>query len=128
MLGTETIAAIIGGVAVAAFAGGFFIADWKADGEIERLKGSSALLTSANGKCSADLASVNTAVKNIMAEAIARERQAQEAMTQVQPEIERRTAKIIKIRSLPAVKLDMQCEAIEHEQIAYVASRQDEAQ
>jgi hypothetical protein len=128
MLSTEVLAAIISGVAVVAFGGGFMISDWRSDGEIEKLRADSQLLQSANRHCLADLKTVNTAVNNMIDAAAQRERNAQEAMREVQPQLERRKATITRIRSLPPVPVDRQCEAIQTEQIAYVQERREEAQ
>jgi hypothetical protein len=55
-----------------------------------------------------------------------RERQAQESMKEAQPQVEKRTAIITRIKALPAVPLDQQCEAIKQEQIEYVRERRGE--
>lgn len=126
---SPAIAAIAIAVLTAvAFGGGFLVSDWRSNAQIERLKGKNTILSSSNDRCVLDVANVRAAV--IAMEGIARERekQAEEAMKQAEPIVERHTAKIIRIRSLPSVKPDMQCEAIKAEQIAYVQSRRDESQ
>lgn len=126
MITTAAIGAILSGVAVLAFVGGFAVADWRSGAEIERLKSDSKLLTASNNKCVADIQNIRSAVKELESVAVERERQAQDAMKQVQPVVERRKAKIVQIRSLAPVPLDMQCEAIKSEQMAYVQSRRDD--
>ncbi len=128
MLSTELLAAIISGVAVLAFGGGFMVSDWRSDGEIEKLRADSTLLKSANSRCATDLKTVNSAVNAMIDAAAQRERQAAEAMEQVRPQVEQRRATITRIRNLPAVPEPGQCEAIKAEQIAYVQARREEAQ
>lgn len=110
-------------IAVLSFWGGFAIADWRMSGEVERVKGQNNQLTDANGKCAADIQNVQAAMQAMTAVSQERERQAQESMRQAQPQVEQRTATITRIRALPSVPLDEQCEAIKQEQIAYVRER-----
>jgi SpoVK/Ycf46/Vps4 family AAA+-type ATPase len=124
---SPAIAAIALGVALlVAFAGGFAVSDLRSGAEIERLKSDSKLLTAANNKCSADIQSVRNSMEAMASVSVERERQAQEGMREVEPIVEKIKAKIIKIRSLPAVAPDKQCEAIITEQIAYVQARRDD--
>lgn len=104
------------------------MSDWRSSGEIERLKGDKQVLTASNNKCAADLRNVNKAVTSILDAAIAREKQAAEAMQRAQPQIERRQARITQIRNMPAVPIDGQCKAIREEQAGYVLARHQEAQ
>jgi hypothetical protein len=125
MITTEAIAAMLLGVAVLAFAGGFAVADWRKSGELEKSRSESKLLTASNGKCKEDVQNVNAVVEAMILEAGDRERKAQEAMKQTEPVVEKRKATITRIRALPAVKPAMQCEAITQEQISYVQARHE---
>jgi hypothetical protein len=128
MLSPAITAIIIGVVAALAFGGGFAIADWRKSGELERARSESKLLTASNNKCAEDVHNVNTAVQEMLNTAIDRERKAAQAVKEAEPVIEKRKAAITRIRALPAVRLDMQCEAITQEQIIYVQARHSEAQ
>lgn len=128
MLSPGITAIVIGVMALLAFAGGFAVADWRKSGELEKVRSESKLLTASNQKCTEDVRNVNAVVQEMLDAAIEREQKAVEAMKEAEPIAKRHTAKIIKIRSLPAVPLDMQCEAITQEQIAYVQTRRNESQ
>lgn len=113
-------------IAILSFAGGYSVESWRKGAEIERLEGTNAELTAANGRCAADIETANkaiTAMTNIAAE---RERQAVESMKQIQPEVQVHAARITRIKTLPQVAPDMQCEAIRQEQIEYVRERRTE--
>jgi hypothetical protein len=125
MIGTGAIAGMLLAVAVLAFGGGFAVADWRKSGELEKSRSESKLLTASNNRCAADVQNVNAVVEAMILEAGDRERKAQEAMKQTEPIVEKRKATITRIRALPAVKPDMQCEAMSQEQIAYVQARHE---
>lgn len=107
------------------FGAGYLVADWRSGEEIERLRGDNTLLAGANNRCVRDLKAVNQAVGEVLNLAQEREKQAQDAMKEAQPVIERKKAKVIQIRALPAVAPDQQCEAIRAEQVSYVQFRKD---
>lgn len=112
-------------IALLSFGGGFAIADWRMSGKVEKLQGNNNLLSDANSKCAVDVQNAQTAMQAMTAVSQERERQAQESMRQAQPQVEQRTATITRIRALPPVPLDQQCEAIKQEQIAYVKGRRE---
>lgn len=105
------------------FAAGYVASNWHDGAQIERLKGQNELLQSAGGKCAADIKNVRTAMQAIAAEADERVRQAEEAMNKIEPQVKERTVTITKIKTLPPVPPDQQCEAIKEEQTEYVAWR-----
>lgn len=112
-------------IAVLSFGGGFAVADWRANGKIEKIQGTNNQLTDANSKCAADIKNAQTAMQAMTAVSIEREKQAQEAQQQAQPQVQERRATITRIKALPTVALDMQCEAIKQEQIDYVIARRN---
>jgi hypothetical protein len=122
------IAAIaIAVLAALAFGGGFAVSHWRSSAEITRLTGDNTLLTASNVKCVTDIQSVRSAIKAMEDVAVERERQAEEAMRNVEPVVERRKATVTRIRQLAEVPEDKQCKAIEEEQIAYVQARRTES-
>lgn len=123
MVSTPVIAAIVAGMLFVSFGTGFAIENWRKGAEIERLKGQNELLQSAGGKCATDIKNVRAAMQAIAAEADERVHQAEEAMNKVEPQVKERTVTITKIKTLPPVPLDQQCEAIKEEQTEYVAWR-----
>lgn len=127
LLASPTVLAIIFGVAViAAFGGGFALADWRMSGKVERLNGDNALLKQANGRCASNIQAAAKAVSDLQAAVAERERQAEQSMQQAQPQVEQRKAVITRIKALPSVPVDQQCEAIKREQVAYVRERREE--
>lgn len=110
---------------VIGFGGGFAVADWRKSGQLEKLSGTNNQLTDANSKCAADIKNAQTAMQAMTAVSIEREKQAQEAQQKAQPQVEQRRATITRIKALPAVPVDMQCEAIKQEQIEYVIARRN---
>jgi hypothetical protein len=110
-------------IAVLSFGAGFTIEHWRNGAEIERLEGTNSKLTTANGQCASDIKSAKEAITAMTAVAVERERQAAEAMRQIQPEVQVHAARITKIKALPEVAVDRQCEAIKQEQIEYVKER-----
>lgn len=122
--------AITAAIAIALFGiglgGGALLMHWKASGTIEKLQGNNNQLTDANGRCAADIKSAQTAMQAMTAVSQERERQAQESMQQAQPQVERHIATITRIKAMPSVPIDMQCEAIRLEQIEYVKRRRSE--
>lgn len=119
------IAAILGAVALVSFGGGFLVSDWRSGGEIENLKGTNTVLQTVNGKCAADVQNAAIAMAAMKHAAQELERQAANSMREAEPHVERRTATITKIKALPSVAPDQQCEAIKREQIEYVQKRRD---
>ena len=127
MLSSSALTAIgLAVFVVGVFGAGFLVADWRKSGELEELRSSNTILSGANTRCATNLKEVNQAVSEVLSLAQEREKQAQEAMREVQPVIERKRAKVIQIRGLPVVPTDKQCDAIRTEQVAYVQSRKDE--
>jgi hypothetical protein len=108
------------------FGGGYAVESWHTGAEIEKLKGTNTELTAANDRCVNDIKSANAAVQAMTAVAAERERQAVESMKQIQPEVQVHAARITRIKALPQIAPDMQCEAIKQEQIEYVRERRTE--
>jgi hypothetical protein len=113
-------------IVVLSFGGGFAVADWRKSGQLEDLRGKNNQLVDANDRCAGDIKSAKAAMQAMTAVSQERERQAQESMKEAQPQVEKRTAIITRIKALPAVPLDQQCEAIKQEQIEYVRERRGE--
>src|SRR5688500_5662676 len=121
---TPTLAAIITiAIVVFSFSAGFTVESWRKGAEVTRLKSDNSVLTSANDNCVKDIASVKQAITAMTAVAAERARQAVEAMKQIQPEVQVHAARITRIKALPEVAINMQCEAIKQEQIEYVKER-----
>jgi hypothetical protein len=110
-------------LALGAVGAGWAIENWRKGAELEKLRGENTLLKAAGDKCREDVRNVRTAMQALMQEADKRELQALEAMRKVEPEVKTRTVTITKIKELPPVPLNMQCEAIKEEQIEYVQMR-----
>lgn len=126
-LASPAILAVALGVAMAfAFGGGFALSDWRSSGTIEKLKGDKALLAAANGRCASTVENAAKAMKELQNAVAERERQARQSMQQAQPQVEQHQAVITRIKALPKVPLDQQCEAIRREQVAYVQGRREE--
>lgn len=117
------IAVIVGVTALMSFGAGWFVEHWRQGGNIEKLRGDNAILSSTNGRCVADVRNARDAMAAIQRDAEERMKLADEAVRQAQPKVEERTVALKMIRTLPQVKLDMQCEAIKQEQAEYVAWR-----
>jgi hypothetical protein len=105
--------------------GGALVMHWKDSGKITRLESDNSILKTDNGRCVTDIATVRKAMDAMTAVAAERERQAVEAQQQAQPQVEQHRATITRIRALPPVPMDMQCEAIKQEQIEYVTARRN---
>jgi len=124
MLSSSAIAAIVIAVSAAvAFAGGFAVESWRSGKEILRLNSNNAILVKANDECATDIKTVQQAMTAMTALSAERERQAVDAMEQAKPQVEKHTARIIKIKALPEVAIDQQCEAIKQEQLDYIRER-----
>lgn len=121
---SPAITAIIIAVLVAlAFGGGFALADWRMALQVQRLNSDNAMLSVANDKCATDIQSVRTALQTLTATAAAREKNASQAMRRAAPVAAKHTGNARKVRSLPPVAPERQCEMISREQISYVESR-----
>lgn len=129
MISSPAIAAIvIAVIAALAFSGGFAVSDWRSAAEIQRLNSNNAILSSANDKCATDIQSVRMAMDALKAASARRERDAAIAMRRAAKAAAKHTGKAGKIRSLPPVAPEHQCEALAREQLAYVKGRrQDDA-
>jgi|SRR5687768_371732 len=124
VLPVPAIAAIVIGVtAIAGFGGGFMVSDWRSGERIAKLEGTNSVLTSVNRQCETNVRNVHAAMAALTQAAEDLERQALAAMRQAEPEVKKRTATITKIKALPTVSPDGQCEAIKREQIEYVQMR-----
>lgn len=126
MLSPAVLAAILAAVAFVSFGGGYMVERWHLSAQIEKVTGQNEVLKQANGKCADDIANAQTAMKQIVADTQERERQAADAMQKAAPQVEQRKAVITRIKSLPQVSPDQQCEAIKAEQIVYVQTRRGE--
>jgi hypothetical protein len=98
---------------------------WKDSGKITRLESDNSILKTDNGRCVTDIATVRKAMDAMTNVAAERERQAVEAQQQAQPQVKQRLTTITRIRALPPVPIDMQCEAIKQEQMEYVQARRN---
>jgi len=123
LLNPWILAGALGGVVLVSFGGGFAVENWRKGAEIEKLKGENSLLLSVGGKCQADVRQVREAMQALKDETARMKKEAEEAMRQAEPEVIERARTITKIKTLPTVKLDMQCEAVKHEQVEYVRRR-----
>lgn len=123
MISPAITAIIIAVLTALAFGGGFAVSDWRDGRTVEKLQSDNAVLRAANDKCSADVQQVKKAVQAMESVAAERERQAAEQMQDTIPLVKQHQARITKIKALPAVKPEMQCEAIIQEQIEYVKTR-----
>jgi outer membrane murein-binding lipoprotein Lpp len=123
MISPAITAIVIGIIATLAFGGGFALSDWRDSRKVERLESDKAILQASNEKCGEDVKQVKQAVQAMESVAAEKERQAAEAMQETVPEIKQHKARITKIKALPPVKPEMQCEAIKQEQIQYVQAR-----
>lgn len=112
--------AILAGVA---FGGGWMISDWRSGAQMAKLSSQNAVLTAANGKCATDVADVRGAMDAMTKASRELESKAAESMRQATSQVEQRTRTITKIKTLPQVALDMQCEAMKMEQLEYVQDR-----
>ena len=119
--------AVLAGTALVSFGAGYVVENWRTSADIERLQGQNTLLQTSAGKCEADIQNVRAAMMAIETASKERVRQAEEAMIQSEPEVRERTVTITKIKELPVVAPDEQCEAIRTEQIKYVKDRRDRA-
>jgi len=123
MFSPAILGAILGAVALVAFGAGFALESWRTGAQIEKLKGENTLLTSFNDNCAADVQNVKTAMAALMQATDEIEIQAAEMMKKAEPQVKKRTATITRIKALPSVPVDMQCEAIKEEQKEYVQAR-----
>ena len=123
LISPALIAVIVAITSAVSFAGGRAVENWRKGAEVEKLRGYNKLLSTAGGKCEADVRNIRQAMQAIQAEAEDRAMIAEEAMRQAEPEVKQRTVTITKIKEMPVVALNMQCEAIEQEQAEYVAWR-----
>ncbi len=123
LLKPAVMAAILAGVAVVAFVVGWAVENWRKSGAIEKLRGENALLVAAGGKCAIDVKNTRAAMEALADAANRRIQEAEEAMRQAEPAAQERSQTILRIKALPPVPIDKQCEAIQAEQAAYVAER-----
>lgn len=124
MITSPAIIAIILAVFVAlAFGGGFAVSSWRDGAEIQRLNSSNAVLSAANDKCATDIQNVRAAMTALTDATTTLEKQAAKEMQKAEPKVAERTRVITKIKAMPKVAVDMQCEAIKNEQIEYVQAR-----
>ena len=126
MISPTILAVVIAIFAGLSFTGGFVVSDWRSAARIQKLSSEITVLTAANGKCATDIKNAETAMTVITEAAKERERQATKSMEQAQPQVEQRMAVIRRIKVLPTVAPDQQCEAIKQEQIVYVNGRRGE--
>lgn len=123
MISPGITAIIIAVLTALAFGSGFAVSDWRDGRKVEQLQSDKAILRAANDKCETDVQRVKQAVQAMESVAAEREKQAAEQMQDAVPLVKQHQARITKIKALPPVKLDMQCEAIIQEQIEYVKTR-----
>lgn len=123
LISPALIAVIVAVSSAVSFGAGWAVESWHKGAEVEKLRGDNVILSSTNSRCEADIRNARAAVRAIQAEAKDRARIAEEAMRQTEPEVKQRTVTITKIKEMPVVALNMQCEAIEQEQAEYVAWR-----
>lgn len=123
LISPALIAVIVVVASAVSFGAGWAVESWRKGAELEKLRGENTLLSTAGGKCEADVRNIRQAMQAVQDEAEERARLAEEAVKQAQPKIETRTRVITQIKTLPPVALNMQCEAIEQEQAEYVAWR-----
>lgn len=117
------LAIVIAVSSAVSFGVGWAVENWRKGAELEKLRGENTLLSTASGKCELDVKNARAAMLALTAEAEERAKQAEDAMKQVQPKVETRSAIITKIKTMPVIAPDAQCEAIKQEQIDYVAWR-----
>lgn len=117
------LAVVVAISSAVAFAAGYLVSNWRDGAQIERLSGQNKMLETVSGKCETDVKNIRGAMQAIQAEAEERVRQAEEAMNKIDPQVKERTVTITKIKTLPPVPMDQQCEAIKEEQTEYVAWR-----
>lgn len=123
LISPALIAVIVVVASAVSFGAGWAVESWHKGAEVEKLRGDNKLLSTAGGKCEADVRNIRQAMQAIQDEAEERARLAEEAMKQAQPKVETRTKVITQIKTLPTVAPDKQCEAIKQEQIEYVGWR-----
>ena len=124
MISTPAITAIIIAVLVAlAFSGGFALSDWRMASRVQQLNSNNAVLSAANDRCATDIQSAHMAMDALTATAAAREKDAAKAMRGAATAAAEHAGNARKIRSLPPVKPEKQCEVISVEQLKYVRSR-----
>lgn len=124
MISTSAITAVvIAVIAALAFSGGFALSDWRMALQIQRLNSNNAVLSAANDKCATDTQSVRRAMETLTAATAAREKNAASAMRSAAMAAAKHTNNVKKIRALPPVAPEKQCEVIGTEQIKYVQSR-----
>ncbi len=114
---------VIAVIAALAFSGGFALSDWRMALQMQRLSSNNAVLSAANDKCATDTQSVRTAVETLTATTAAREKNAASAMRSAAMEAAKHSSNVKKIRALPPVAPEKQCEVIGKEQIKYVQNR-----
>jgi hypothetical protein len=124
MISTPAITAIVIAVLVAlAFSGGFALSDWRMASRIQQLNSNNAVLSAANDRCATDIQSAHMAMDALTATAATREKAAAKAMRSAATAAAEHTSSAKKLRSLPPVTPEKQCEVISMEQIKYVRSR-----
>ena len=124
MISTPAITAIVIAVLVAlAFSGGFALSDWRMASRIQQLNSNNAVLSAANDRCATDIQSAHMAMDALTAAAATREKAAAKGMRGAATAAAEHTSNDKKIRSLPPVTPDKQCEVISTEQVKYVRSR-----
>jgi hypothetical protein len=125
MISPTILAIVIAVFAGLAFTGGFAVSDWRSASRIQRLNSENAMLSAANDKCTVDIQSVNKAMNELAASSARREKEAARAIRRAEADAARHTNHAKKIRTLPPVKPEYQCEVIVKEQIEYVQKRHE---
>ncbi|SHL42324.1 hypothetical protein SAMN05216428_102357 [Nitrosospira sp. Nsp11] len=123
------ILAFLAVFAVGNISGGV-IMHWKSGAEValavsdkEKVESRNSILEAANGNCATDIEGVRQGVKVITDAVSEREKAASAAMRDAQALVAKHKAAAVAIKALPVVPQAEQCEAIEREQIEYVAAR-----
>ena len=99
-------------IALVSFAGGFAVEHWRQGAEVEKLAGEKLLLVAAGDKCAADIENARSSMYSLAKELEERKEQAEEAMRRAEPGVQERIVTITKIKALPQVEAESQCEAI----------------
>src|SRR5690348_13895289 len=117
MISPTILAVVIAIFAGLAFTGGFTVSDWRSASQIQRLNSENAMLSAANDKCTVDIQSVHKAMDELAASSARREKDAARAIRRAEADAAKHTNHAKKIRALPPVKPEYQCEVIVKEQI-----------
>jgi hypothetical protein len=125
MISPTILAVVIAIFTGLAFTGGFAVSDWRSASRIQQLNSENAILSAANDKCIVDIQSVKKAMDELTASSVRREKDAARAIRRAEADAARHTNHAKKIRTLPHVKPEYQCEAIVKEQIEYVQKRHE---